>query len=67
MAHAEKVFKVRNGKKTTKYTWRARYKRPDGSWGSEPGFPTRKLAEEDLPERVKEKLLDAFRHWRHGS
>jgi anti-sigma factor RsiW len=28
---------------------------------------TRKLAEEDLPERVKEKLLDAFRHWRHGS
>ena len=28
---------------------------------------TRKLAEEDLPERVKENLLDAFRHWRHGS
>ena len=28
---------------------------------------TRKLAEEDLPEPVKEKLLDAFRHWRHGS
>lgn len=28
---------------------------------------TRKLAEEDLPERVKESLLDAFRHWRHGS
>jgi len=46
MAHAEKVFKVRNGKKTTKYTWRSRYKKPDGSWGSEPGFPTRKLAEE---------------------
>jgi integrase len=46
MAHAEKVFKVRNGKKTTKYTWRCRYKRPDGSWGSEPGFPTRRLAEE---------------------
>lgn len=46
MAHAEKVFKVRGGKKTTKYTWRARYKRPDGSWGSEPGFPTRTLAEQ---------------------
>lgn len=28
---------------------------------------TRKLAEEDLPERVRENLLDAFRHWRHGS
>ena len=28
---------------------------------------TRKLAEEDLPLRVKENLLDAFRHWRHGS
>lgn len=28
---------------------------------------TRRLAEEDLPERVKESLLDAFRHWRHGS
>ena len=28
---------------------------------------TRKLAEQDLPERVKESLLDAFRHWRHGS
>jgi anti-sigma factor RsiW len=27
----------------------------------------RRLAEEDLPERVKENLLDAFRHWRHGS
>ncbi|MFF7184643.1 hypothetical protein ACFZAR_05290 [Streptomyces sp. NPDC008222] len=46
MAHAEKVFKVKNGKKTTKYTWRARYKKPDGTWGSEPGFPTRRLAEE---------------------
>lgn len=46
MAHAEKVFKVKNGKKTTKYTWRCRYKKPDGTWGSEPGFPTKKLAEE---------------------
>lgn len=46
MAHAEKVYKVKNGKKTTKFTWRCRYKRPDGSWGSEPGFPTKKLAED---------------------
>src|SRR5690242_1153829 len=46
MAHAEKVFKVKNGKKTTKYTWRCRYKKPDGSWGSEPGFPTKRLAED---------------------
>jgi integrase len=46
VAHAEKVFKVKNGKKTTKYTWRCRYKKPDGTWGSEPGFPTKKLAEE---------------------
>lgn len=28
---------------------------------------TRRLVEADLPERVKESLLDAFRHWRHGS
>lgn len=28
---------------------------------------TRGLAEEDLPEGVKESLLDAFRHWRHGT
>jgi len=28
---------------------------------------TRKLAEEDLSEPVKENLLDAFRHWRTGS
>jgi integrase len=46
MAHAEKVFKVKNGKKTTKYTWRCRYKKPDGSFGSEPGFPTKVLAEQ---------------------
>ncbi|UPZ27737.1 hypothetical protein MUK60_07795 [Streptomyces sp. LRE541] len=45
MAYAEKVFKVRNGKKTTKYTWRCRYKKPDGTWGSEPGFPTKGTAE----------------------
>ena len=45
MAYAEKVFKVKNGKRTTKYTWRARYKKPDGTWGSEPGFPTKTTAE----------------------
>lgn len=28
---------------------------------------TRRLSEQDLPEKVKETLLDAFRHWRHGS
>ncbi|MFB8037874.1 hypothetical protein ACFC5Z_34130 [Streptomyces sp. NPDC056004] len=46
MAYAEKVYKVRNGVKTKQFTWRSRYKRPDGTWGSEPGFPTKKLAEE---------------------
>jgi integrase len=46
MAYAEKVYKVRNGKTTKQFTWRARYKKPDGSWGSEPGFPTKKLAED---------------------
>lgn len=28
---------------------------------------TRKLSDRDIPERVKENLLDAFRHWRHGT
>jgi hypothetical protein len=46
MAYAEKVFKVRNGKKTKQYTWRARFKLPDGSTGSEPGFPTERTAKE---------------------
>ncbi|MFF3129827.1 hypothetical protein ACFVRD_48525 [Streptomyces sp. NPDC057908] len=46
MAYAEKVYKVRNGAKTKQFTWRARYKEPGGTWGSEPGFPTKKLAEE---------------------
>lgn len=46
MAHAEKVYKVRNGKKTKQYTWRACYKKPDGSKGTEPGFPTKRTAEE---------------------
>jgi integrase len=45
VAYAEKVFKVRDGKQTKQYTWRARYKKPDGTWGSEPGFPTKVTAE----------------------
>ena len=28
---------------------------------------TRRLSEQDLPEKVKETLLDAFRHWHHES
>lgn len=46
MAYAEKVYKVRDGKTTKQFTWRSRYKRPDGSLGTKPGFPTRKLAVE---------------------
>ncbi|MFB6776457.1 hypothetical protein ACFCX0_03290 [Streptomyces sp. NPDC056352] len=46
MAYAEKVYRVRNGVQTKQFTWRARYKRPDGTRGTEPGFPTKKLAEE---------------------
>src|SRR5690349_11511567 len=46
MAYAEKVYKVRNGQKTKQFTWRSCYKKPDGSKGTEPGFPTKRLAEE---------------------
>lgn len=46
MAYAEKVYRVRGGRTTKQFTWRARYKKPDGTWGSEPGFPTKALAEE---------------------
>lgn len=46
MAYAEKVYKVRNGQKTKQFTWRACYKKPDGSKGTEPGFPTKALARE---------------------
>lgn len=45
MAHAEKVYKVRGGKQTKQYTWRVKYKKPDGAWGSESGFPTKVTAE----------------------
>lgn len=46
MAYGEKVYKVRNGKQTKQFTWRACYKKPDGSKGTHPGFPTKKLAED---------------------
>jgi integrase len=46
VAHAEKVYKVRNGKQTKQFTWKVRYKKPDGSRGTESGFPTKKTAEE---------------------
>lgn len=39
MAYAEK-------RGDGKYPWRARYKRPDGTLGSEPGFRTKKAAKE---------------------
>lgn len=48
MAYAEKRVSTAKGKKG-KVSWRARYKRPDGTWGSEPGFP-RKSAAEDWGE-----------------
>ena len=41
MAYAEKVYKVRNGVKTKQFTWRCKYKLPDGREGSESGFPTK--------------------------
>lgn len=44
MAYAEKVYKVRAGRRTRQFTWRARYKKPDGTLGSEPGFPTKNVA-----------------------
>ncbi|GAA2630159.1 hypothetical protein [Streptomyces axinellae] len=44
MAYAEKRVSQARGSKG-KVTWRARYKKPDGTWGSEPGFPTKKTAE----------------------
>ncbi|WP_326729033.1 hypothetical protein [Streptomyces phaeochromogenes] len=46
MASAEKRYKVRNGRTTKQFTWRARYLKPDGTQGSEPGFPTKAKAEE---------------------
>ncbi|WP_282698063.1 hypothetical protein [Streptomyces sp. CC208A] len=44
MAYAEKVYKVRNGRQTKQFTWKAKYKRPDGTYGSESGFDTKTAA-----------------------
>ncbi len=44
MAYAEKRLSTAKGSKG-KISWRSRYKKPDGTWGSEPGFPTKKTAE----------------------
>ncbi|WP_405944781.1 hypothetical protein [Streptomyces sp. NBC_00932] len=49
MAYAEKVYKVRNGKQTKQFTWRVKYKAPEGhspAWLTRPGFPTKKTAED---------------------
>jgi hypothetical protein len=49
MAYAEKVYKVRNGVKTKQFTWRVKYKAPDGHVPEElskSGFATKKLAED---------------------
>lgn len=43
MAYAEKRISTAKGSKG-KVSWRARYKKPDGTWGSEPGFPTKRTA-----------------------
>jgi integrase len=43
VAYAEKRVSTAKGSKG-KVFWRSRYKRPDGTWGSEPGFPTKKTA-----------------------
>ncbi|MFG2400706.1 hypothetical protein [Streptomyces lydicus] len=45
MAYAEKRVSTAKGSKG-KVSWRARYKKPDGTWGSEPGFPTKRTAEQ---------------------
>lgn len=45
MAYAEKRTSTAKGSKG-KVSWRARYKKPDGTWGSEPGFPTKRTAEQ---------------------
>ncbi|MFF1790814.1 hypothetical protein ACFVX9_30655 [Kitasatospora sp. NPDC058243] len=47
MAYAEKVYKVRNGKKTKQFSWRAKFLLPDGiNYGSASGFATEKTAKE---------------------
>ncbi|MFJ2259526.1 hypothetical protein ACIOKD_14490 [Streptomyces sp. NPDC087844] len=57
MAFAAKVYKVRNGVKTKQFTWRVKYRAPDGHeppWLSESGFPTKKLAEDWGNEQERE-------------
>jgi hypothetical protein len=44
VAYAEKRLSEAKGKKG-KATWRARFKKPDGTYDSEPGFPTKLTAE----------------------
>jgi hypothetical protein len=51
VAHAEKVYKVRNGKQTKQFTWKARFKLPNGSWGAESGFATERTAKEYAEEQ----------------
>ncbi|MGM9380296.1 hypothetical protein [Streptomyces antibioticus] len=49
MAYAEKVYKVKNGVRTKQFTWRVKYKAPDGHVPpilSRSGFPTKKTAED---------------------
>jgi hypothetical protein len=49
MAYAEKVYKVRGGKKTKQFAWRVKYKAPAGHVPevlSRSGFPTKKAAED---------------------
>ncbi|MCZ0207943.1 hypothetical protein OZK63_21255 [Streptomyces sp. UMAF16] len=49
MAYAEKVYKVRNGQKTKQFTWRVKYRAPEGhvpEWLTKPGFQTKKTAED---------------------
>jgi len=57
MAYAEKVYKVRGGKQTKQFTWRACYKLPNGKKGTEPGFATKNLAVEWGAEQ--ERLIKA--------
>lgn len=45
MAYAEKQFKTSKGVKTKAFNWRVRYRKPDGTWGSEAGFPSKRTAE----------------------
>lgn len=46
MAYAEKVYKIRGGKQTKQFTWKVCYKKPDGSKGTESGFPTKTTAKD---------------------